>query len=852
MQWSRGTAIKGAAALLCLTVTTLRGAERFPFVIPGDDATPSVTDMSGLNRKPAGADGFVSIRDGRFHTDGGRLRIWGMNLCFGANFPEHEEAEKIAAHLAKLGINGMRIHHHDGYSKTDGIWGEVVDGKRLLDPGQLDRQDYFLDQLIRHGIYINLNLHVSRFPTPDEGFPGLDKVPRERRMQTGKCLLYFEPRMQALFKAFCRMYLTHQNPYRKLRRVDDPGIAMIEILNENAFSKAGPGRAASLPEPYRGEFKRQWNAWLKKRYHTTAGLRAAWADSSEPLGPDIAEMGDLGVRLGPWRLHVDGKYPAQPVFGLPGPNPGTAAVKLDILKKSPGATKQELVLPDLPVEEGRLYTLSFWVKADAPRSVYVDVSNQGPDDWEEVGCKQTVRASGEWKEVVRAFRATQSVPNNTRICFKLGGSDVDVYLAGVRLQRGGRLQALPEGQTLEQGNVEIPGGEWIDAAKEDAKRFMFETERGFVAEMVRFLREDLGVKVPITASQTGYHAPGILAQTCDYADTHAYWQHPAGTRRWAGEWTIGNTPMESMPGGQTPYLKAATSRLLDRPFTLSECNIANPGDYGASIAPVLAMIAALQDWDGVFFFTYQEHRGRWFTDRIGRFFAFNGQPVKLAMLTACANLYRRGDLQPLAQTAAGTIDDAPSAALALSRAVGIDPKARAPRAAALAASTKRLESPDGAVVWDAADPRKACIQVNAPASRAVWGLIAGQRFELGGFRIAVGDLERDYAAVVITSLDARPLEASTRMLLAAAGSAENIGMGWNAERTSVGNEWGTGPAQVNGVPARITLKNRVRAVYALDGRGARLGQVDVQAGPGTAEFAIGPEHRTLWYEIVAE
>ena len=91
-----------AASWLCLVFAAVcaRGAEPFPFVIPGDDASATATDMSRLSPWPAGAGGFVRIRDGHFVTDGGRLRIWGVNLCFGANFPTHEESEKVAALLA--------------------------------------------------------------------------------------------------------------------------------------------------------------------------------------------------------------------------------------------------------------------------------------------------------------------------------------------------------------------------------------------------------------------------------------------------------------------------------------------------------------------------------------------------------------------------------------------------------------------------------------------------------------------------------------------------------------------------------------------------------------------------------
>jgi len=846
MRWTYGM------LSLCLTLTVARGGDRFPFVIPGDDATRSATDLSGLNRKPAGADGFVRIRDGRFHTDNGRLRIWGMNLCFGANFPSHEAAEKAAAHLAKLGVNGIRIHHHDGQGTPNGIWGEIVSGKRVFNPDQLDRQDYFLDQLIKHGLYINLNLHVSRGFMDAEGFAGLDKLPRKERMRKNKFLLYFVPRMRELFKDYCRMYLTHMNPYRTLRRVDDPGIAMIEIVNENAFSKLGPGRARSLPAPYREEFKRQWNAWLRARYGTTAALRRAWQNTSEPLGPDIADMGELGSKLAPWRLQASPAFPVRPVFGMPGPEPGTKALKLDILKKSQGKNRQQLMLTNLPVKQGRLYTLSFWIRADKPRSVFVDVSNQGPDHWDHVGCGQTVKASTEWTEFVRVFRATKTVPDNTRICFKIGDSDVDLYLANVRLRRGGRLQALPEGQTLERGDIDIPRSEWVDTATADARQFMIDTEEGFLKDMVRFLREELGVRVPITAGQISYHAPGVIAKTSDYTDMHAYWQIPVGPRRWADGWRIGNTPIERSPAGQTAFVKAAARRLFDRPFTMSECNIANPNDYGASLVPTLAMIAALQDWDGIFFFTYHNRQDLWFGDWMQRFHVFTGQPVKLAMLTACANMFRRGDLAPLRQTAVGTLDEHASAALALSHRVGVDAETRSSRAPEIAASTKRLASPDGRVVWDATNPAKACVKVNTPASRAVWDLIAGQTFALGGLTLDVGPIERDYGAIVVTSLDGKPLQASRRMLLTAVGSAENLNMGWNKDRTSVGKDWGTGPTHVNGIPAAITLENRIRAVYALDGRGMRMDSVRATAHAGRTTFAIGPEHRTLWYELTAE
>ena len=815
-------------------------------MVPGDDATTSATDFSGLSAKPAGADGFVRVRDGHFFAGSSRLKIWGVNLCFGANFPTHDEAEKVAAHLAKLGVNGVRMHHHDTASAPRGIWGPITDGRRTLDPVMLERQDYFLDQLHRHGIYANLNLHVGRTFTAAEGFTtqGLPDT-----VQYSKYLVYFEPRMRELFKEFCRDYLMHTNKYRGLPRASDPGIAMIELSNENSFSTLGPDIAASLPEPYRGEFKQQWNRWLARHYPSTDALKKNWGASLEPPGPCVLEPAKWQENLGGWRLNQSAEFPVNPRLNQPGPQPDLPALQLEIPKAAAELHRQELQLPNLTLQPSRTYTLSFWLKSDAARPLYVDVSNQGPDNWQGVGVAETVQAGPQWALVTRVFRSDDKIPGKVRICFKFGGNATSFALAGVRLQQGGEFIVVPAGQSLEKGDVEIPASTWCEAARRDVRLFMADAEKGFIRELTDFLRKDLGVRVPITASQITYHGAKIVAETCDYADIHAYWQHPDFPGRpWdPANWTIRNTPMELAPDADS-LLSRAPWRLLDRPFTISEWNIPDPNDYAASTVPFAAIVAALQDWDGVFFFDYQSGENGWDTDRMRGYFSFNGQPVKLALLAACANLYRRGDLKPLSDVAAGTLNDLLPATLGLGHRIGIDPKATRPASPAAPAG-KRLASPDGQVVWDASERTQAHLLINTPNSRAVWGLIAGQKFNLGGVQLALGATDRNYAALILTSLDGKPLEKARRILLTAVGSAENRGMVWNDTRTSVGNQWGTGPALVNGIPAEVTLPFRIKSVHALDGRGQPQGAVPVHIEGSTSRFTIGPEHRTLWYEI---
>jgi hypothetical protein len=829
-----------------LSQAVASAADRFPFVIPGDDATKSATDFSGLSSKAAGAEGFVHIQDGHFFAGPDRLRIWGVNLCFGADFPTHADAEKVAAHLAKLGINGVRMHHHDTAAAPRGIWGPTVGGKRTLDPDMLERQDYFLDQLHRHGIYANLNLHVGRTFTAAEGFAEQD-LPRD--VQYSKYLIYFEPRMRALLKDFCRDYLMHTNKYRGMARAVDPGIAMIELSNENSFSKLGPDIAAKLPKPYRGEFKQQWNAWLARHYASTEALRKAWGATVEGLGASLVEPSLWQQNLGGWRLHQSTEFAVKPVFDQAGPKADTRALRLEIGKAPPEPHLQELQWPNLSLEPSRTYTLSFWIKADAARSVYVDVSNQGPDNWQAVGLAETVEAGPQWAHVTRVFRSADTIPGKARICFKFGGNATGFSLASLRLQQGGEFIVVPSGQSVEKGDVEIPASTWCEAARRDARKFMADTEEGFIRELMSFLKQDLGVRVPITASQITYHGAEIVADTCDYADIHAYWQHPHFPGRpWdPSNWTIRNTAMEEAPEADS-LLSRAPWRLLDRPFTISEWNIPDPNDYAASTVPFAAMVAALQDWDGVFFFDYYSNAEGWDTDRMRGYFSFNGQPVKLALLSACANLYRRGDLKPLPAVASGTLQEMVPAMRGLDHRIGIDPKS-ATRVSLPAPEGKRLASPDGSALWDASDRGKAHVLINTPNSRAVWGLIAGQKFSLGGVELALGATDHNYAALVFTSLDGKPLETASRILLTAVGSAENEGMKWNETRTSIANNWGKGPTLVNGISANVMLPFRIKSVQALDSRGQPQAEVPVRFEGNTSRFTIGPAHRTLWYEL---
>ena len=108
--------------------------------------------------------------------------------------------------------------------------------------------------------------------------------------------------------------------------------------------------------------------------------------------------------------------------------------------------------------------------------------------------------------------------------------------------------------------------------------------------------------------------------------------------------------------------------------------------------------------------------------------------------------------------------------------------------------------------------------------------------------------------MTLSALDGQPIDQSGGLLLTAVARVENLGMGWNRDRTSVGKSWGSGPTQAEGVTATVTIATPAAAVkvFALDAAGQRRYKVPVTVASGRLTFTISPVYQALWYEVVPE
>jgi len=238
--------------------------EWYPFVISEklDPDSPANIGKLVLD-PPAGKHGFVKVKDGHFYfEDGTRAKFWGTNLCFSACFPSKEQAKMLADRIAFFGFNAVRLHQMDFYFEPKGIFEDTNPENSdpqsktttVLSKKQLDRLDYLIFQLEKRGIYIDMNLLVSRHFTEADGVINADKLG-----MAAKPVSMFNPKLIELQKKYAKDLLTHDNPYTGLRYCDDPAVALVEITNENSLFMSDN---AELPRYYAEEMQNLRKEWL--------------------------------------------------------------------------------------------------------------------------------------------------------------------------------------------------------------------------------------------------------------------------------------------------------------------------------------------------------------------------------------------------------------------------------------------------------------------------------------------------------------------------------------------------------------------------------------------------------------
>ncbi|MDR3198216.1 MAG: carbohydrate binding domain-containing protein, partial [Planctomycetaceae bacterium] len=606
--------------------------ELFPFVI-SFDAPKNITNISHQLDVPAGKHGFVRVQDGHFVTDKGRIQFWGTNTCFAANFLDHAAADRMADRLARFGINCVRLHHMDSHD----IWGGSNAKTKLeFDKAQLDKLDYYIAALKKRGIYVNINLHVSRSLDERDGFPkNVNRPNHDKGIDN-----YYRPFIDAN-KKYARDLLTHVNPYTGNAYKDEPSVAMIEINNENSIvcMWGGWGGLDVIQDPFLGDLRKLWNDWLKTKYKNDTELRKAWNCRSVPSGEELLKKAGFDNGYIPdgkgWNWETDAVADAAAANN-------NGILQLDVRKKGNVDWHPQLIASGFAVKKDQLYTLEVKVKANQTATLNVGL-RMNHEPWEGLGFDSRINLTTDWQTIKFVTTPPTDDPN-ARI--SIGGlSAGTVYeIDYVSFKPGGEI-GLPKDTSLAAGSVPViwkkDTGNYTKEAVNDFCDFLFDIEAKYWDEMYRFLKDEIKVKQPVSGTQLEYGSAHAQAKM-DYCDIHAYWNHPHFPgKAWDGNnWYLRNIALVNHLDKQIlPNL--ATKRVYGKPFTVSEYNHPYPNQYAAEGLPLLAAFGAFQGWDGIFPFAYS-HSNNPEPKKATSFFDTAGNTVQTAHMIACHALFCDG------------------------------------------------------------------------------------------------------------------------------------------------------------------------------------------------------------------
>lgn len=859
---------------LLVTATQLHAADLVPFAPPWDDAAPGPTDLRSTIPRPAGADGFVTATNGHFYTSGKRLRFFGINFTAASTQPDHATADKVAARLAKFGFNAVRLHF------LDATWGEprLIDyasgDSRNWNSNALDHLDYFISRLRAEGVYVDLNLLVGRqFGNQD----GVDSRIKELNWKTAHAVGFFHAPHLASQQQYARQLLTHRNPYTGLAYAEDPAVALVEINNENGLLHAWLGRELdAMPEPFAGDLQTQWNAWLALRYATDTALARAWHVRTEPLREELLADGGFRNSLRGWSVeeHAGAHVEAVGTNGL---------ARLRVTRAGDASWHVQFNHPGINLASNAIYTFTFRACADRPRRIAVSAM-QAHEPWLGVGLQANADLEPRWRTYSFTFATTGET--NARIGFtSLNQANAIFQFADVSLRPGGQV-GLADGESLARRTVRVPkpkadGGQASSPEQNaDCVQFLWEMEQRHWREMRRFLREDIHVRVPVVGTVVGCSTPNLMGDM-DAIDTHAYWQHPQfpGTSWDLSNWKIRNISMVDHPE-EAAVANIAFAHVLGKPQLVTEYNHPAPNVHASEGPLFVAAYGALQDWDGIFLYTYAHDERGVRAGCIPGFFDIGQHPTDLANIPVASLLFRRGDVAPARQCLtlglppAGEIaliaqkgrawDVLPNEALALPGSCALRHRIALNLTVALpapvpppVADTNVFASDTGEMLWKLPAADQGMLTLSAPRAKFMIGHVDGQMVDLGhGVSVKVGATSNHWCTVALIVIEGDGFDRQPRrVLLAATGHTENTGMGWkDAERTSVGKDWGKAPSLVEAIPATIHLplpkEGKPPDVFALDDKGQRARPIGTRGGGFGFQFDIGPDCATLWYEIV--
>jgi len=466
----------------------------------------------------------------------------------------------------------------------------------------------------------------------------------------------------------------------------------------------------------------------------------------------------------------------------------------------------------------------------------------------------------------------------------------------------GKLRSLAD-KLLGPNDPGLPNNSGEGRQLRDFLLFLADTDAAYFNRLRQVVQSETDALVPVTGTQMGYG--GVLnfdsQAHMDYLDEHFYIDHPdfPGQPWDRNDWRMRNSAAAS--GELHRMLALALRRDLRKPFVISEYNEPFPNQQDSEILPLMATLAAQQDWDGLFLFDYLDGDSWAATPSA---FTLSGDWSKYAAVGQSAMLFRQALVSRLPAQIAIPLASATRVAiamhddgayethlalrygvtpeLAIQARLGMDLNGTAKLAvqAAIAPANVALRSPNAQFDFQA---QQRVIQIHTPQARGFIGFLMSGRVGDDDASVELQGKGRGFSTILLTALDQRALAQSRHILISAASMVtgtqpgsmplrpkelvhyKNEASWWTLEPDAGMNDKPSGPRDVQGPvwmernQARISLRTDAKhiRVYPLDGSGKRLAALErsranLNNGVVTIQIQADRAQASPWYEMVSD
>lgn len=636
-------------AVLAACTTTGSIQQDGPYAFSVDLQNLKLPIVPATVRRPLSGSDRLVARLGHFYAIGAdgipgtiddyRVRLFGVNLPRDWLFPENRaEASRIATGVSALGFNAVRLIGLDMQpaGDVDGIFRHDANGYAGVDGVMLKRLAMLLDALGEQGLRATLVLRSAyTFSSDRDCFrdKGVRRCVPDARLAAGgyrshttmpegsRPLDIFNTEMLFLQKRFMQDLLAPLLKY--------PALALIEINNENSLIPLAAGMPDRLPPLYAQELDQLWNRWLADKYRDRQALLEAWEPMpvASPAGQSTS-TGNVSTGGSAWKSKIE--------------------KGISVFRQS-----------GLHISDGRVYRVVVENRGSPGARVQFALfgsGSAGPLS----GRGRLLLAENRDGSMAACFRATGTGDNVTLVLS--AGQDTG-FLPGtvslletVATASSGLMSAAETTDTWQVARPPpmhaVTGCPMPHRVYLDYLQFLSDTESAYYAEMTAWLRDELGVDLPISGSQANYgglEGQLRLAEATDYLDIHYYWDHPRIPSGRQDAWRMQNKPMVEDPdGGIVPHM--VSNHVLGKPLVISELSTNHASRYATDGYALAIAFAAHQDIDGLYLFNY--YRGQHSLSaalrpgRLTHWYAVNGDSRVSAVIPVLARMFLNADVAP--------------------------------------------------------------------------------------------------------------------------------------------------------------------------------------------------------------